>query len=354
MGDSANDRLLRLLAKEGAKPHTHSLLVAIQSQDGSFDFRGAAGAATVESPYFIASITKMVTVAVLMQLVDEGALELDAPITEYLAPDLLDGLHSLNGVDYSRQLKVCQLIHQTSGLADYFEDKPKNGDSLLDELLAGQDRALDLAGVLAVARSIPPRFAPGAQGGRKSHYSDTNYQLLGAIIEALTGKIIADIFQTRVFDRLEMAQTYLYDCRRSRETPPLPLYHREQMLSIPLWMSSEKAAGGVVSTLADSLRFLRAYFGGELFDPRHFQRMQRQWNTIVVPVIQYAYGLMRFRMPRAMTLFRYSPELIGHSGASGSFAFFAPKEAVYMVGTFNQTDRPGRPFRFMLKALSAR
>jgi CubicO group peptidase (beta-lactamase class C family) len=54
-----------------------------------------------------------------------------------------------------------------------------------------------------------------------------------------------------------------------------------------------------------------------------------------------------------MTLWRPSAELIGHSGASGTFAFHAPERDIYLVGTFNQTDIPKRPFSLMLQALRA-
>lgn len=54
-----------------------------------------------------------------------------------------------------------------------------------------------------------------------------------------------------------------------------------------------------------------------------------------------------------MTLWWRSPELIGHSGASGSFAYHAPEPDVFLVGTFNQTDAPKRPFSFMLQVLKA-
>ncbi|NLF77911.1 MAG: serine hydrolase, partial [Chloroflexi bacterium] len=69
--------------------------------------------------------------------------------------------------------------------------------------------------------------------------------------------------------------------------------------------------------------------------------------------LQYGYGLMRFKLPRWMTLLRRTPELIGHSGASASFAFYTPREKLYIVGTFNQLDKPSRPFNFMLKVAAA-
>jgi CubicO group peptidase (beta-lactamase class C family) len=115
----------------------------------------------------------------------------------------LDGIHVHKGVDYSKQLKVHQLVHQTSGLSDYFD-----GGLAETTFKKNQDRFYSVEDVLDMARNASPFAAPDSG---KSHYSDTNYQLLGAIIEAITGQSLADAFRTRIFDRLEMADTYLFD-----------------------------------------------------------------------------------------------------------------------------------------------
>ena len=193
--------------------------------------------------------------------------------------------------------------------------------------------------------------AAAAPGGGKSHYSDTNYQLLGATIEAVTGSGLGRVFQTRIFDPLQLTQTAVFDpARHQNRAGPLSLYHRSNRLDLPLALSSMGPDGGVVSTLQDTLRFLRGYFSGELFDPSDLPNVM-QWNELFFP-LQYGYGLMRFKMPRWMT-FRDTPELLGHSGSSGSFAFYAPQKDLYLAGTFNQIDRPQRPFKFMLNVINA-
>ena len=106
-----NQKLQALIDAESRKANTHSVLLGVQSKDGHINFQGAAGDASPDSPYFIASVTKMFTATVIMQLVDEGLLDLDALITDYLSGDLLDGIHIYNGTDYSHRLKVYQLIH---------------------------------------------------------------------------------------------------------------------------------------------------------------------------------------------------------------------------------------------------
>lgn len=335
-------KLQALIDQESRKANTHGVLLGMQSADGRVDFQGAAGNASPDQPYFIASVTKMFTAAVVMMLVDEGRLNLDAPIIDYLPGQLVDGIHIHKGTDYSHRLKVYQLIHQTSGLADYFEG------NFTEDFWNNRDRAYSVADTLNIARQESPVAAPDSG---KSHYSDTNYQLLSAIIETITGCPLAEVFQMRIFDQLGLGDTYLYNYRDQRPIAPLPLYYKDTALSLPLALSSERGAGGIVSTLADNLRFLRAYFDGQLFDRRHFDRVMR-WNALFFPM-QYGYGLMRFKMPRVMTLFRETPELIGHSGSSGSFAFYAPHEKLYIAGTFNQFDKQSRPFNFMLKATAA-
>lgn len=342
-----------MLKTEITKKNTHRILLGVQSGDKQVDYRGAAGDITASDPYFIASITKLMTASVIMQLVDAGQIQLDALITDYLPDDLTDGIHVFKGADYSKQLKVYQLLHQTSGLADYFLGKRADGSSVISDISAGKDTLWTLPEAIEKARQLDPKFEPDASNGKKSHYSDTNYQLLGAIIERVTGQSIAENFRVRIFEPLNMRDSYLYNCATPRDgKQPMNFYNEETELIIPRAMTSFGVDGGVVSTLDDMLIFLRAYMDNALFNSKHNARMRAQWNTVFFP-IQYGYGVMRFQLPRIMTLFQYSPELIGHSGASSSFAFYAPKEDVFLIGTFNQIDAQNRPFQFMLKVINA-
>ena len=338
-----NQKLQALIDKESQKANIHSVLLGVQSKDGHINFQGAAGDASPDSPYFIASVTKMYTATVIMQLVDEGLLDLDALIQQYLSHLPLDGIHVHKGVDYSKQLKVYQLIHQTSGLSDYFD-----GGLAETTFKKNQDRAYSVEDVLDMARNASPFAAPDSG---KSHYSDSNYQLLGAIIEAITGQSLADAFRIRIFDRLEMADTYLFDHNMPRSVEPIPFYNADTQLSVPLAMTSERGTGGAVSTMTDTLRYLRAYFDGELFNRAHFERMM-QWNPMFFPM-HYGYGLWRFKLPRWANLFRETPEFIGHAGVNGAMAFYNPENDLFIVGTLNQMDKPARQFSFMPRVVAA-
>lgn len=334
------DKLWKLLEAEFEKPYSNSILLSVQSGDGSIRFEGALGEGTVDSPYFVASISKMFTATIVMQLVDEARLDLNDPIDTYLAHLPLDGIHVYKGKDYSHQLKVYQLLHQTSGLADYF------ADGLNEDFKKNQDRFYSVEDVIEIIRYQTPFSAPDSG---KSHYSDTNYQLLGALLEVVTDRSLADVFSERIFVPLQMVDTYLFDVNSPPAVEPLPFYYENTQLSLPLALTSERGAGGCVSTMADSQRFLRSYFAGRLFDRAHLGRMM-SWNRMFFPM-HYGYGLWRFQLPRWLTLVRKMPEFIGHAGVNGAMAFYNPDKDLYITGTLNQLDDPARQFKFMPKVV---
>lgn len=332
-----SQKIQALVDAESAKANTHGVILRVSSGDGRVDFKGSAGEAPPDTWFPIASITKMFTAALVMQLVDEGRINLDQTVQGVLPDVDLSGLHVVKGVDHSPALTIRHLLHQTSGLADYYE-----GDLAVD-LKDGKDRSYDLNDVLRMTRALPPQAAPD---NGKSYYSDTNYQLLGAVIETATGQTYDQALQSRICEPLRLAQTGVLQ----GNDIGLPVYHKDNRLNVPQILTSMTSDGGIISILDDMLIFLRAFMGSNLFKPENAGQM-REWNRLFFP-LQYGYGLMRIKLPRWMTLFRATPELIGHSGASGSFAFHAPEPDIYLIGTFNQTDAPRRPISFMLRVLN--
>ena len=344
------------IKKQVGQGHIQNIIAHVQSGDNQVNVSAAAGFASVaeqtpmttDTPYFTASISKLYTAAMIMRLHEQGKLNLDSLISEYLPAALLDGIHVYNGRDYSQQIRVHQLMSQTSGLPDYFEDKPAGGRSLYDEIKDGApDRAYTIEELMAIVRNLKPKFEPGAK--KRAHYSDTNFHLLGAIIEAVTEQSYAQNLMTMICEPLELENTYAFTATQTARVATI--YFKDRPLNVPLFIASHLAEGGIVSTTAESLVFLRAFFAGHLFDKAHFERMTREWNNIFFP-IQYAYGIMRFRIPRIMSPFQRPPELIGHSGSTGSFAFYMPQRDLYLAGTINQAASPGKPFRLMLQMAS--
>lgn len=249
-----NDRLQSLLDVASAKANTHAILLRVQSGDGRVNFTGAAGAATPDTRFPIASITKMFTAALIMQLVDEGRIDLDQTVQSILTGVDLTGLHVVKGVDHGPALTVRHLLHQTSGLADYYES------DLVHDLKQGRDRSYGLRDVLRMTKALPPQAAPDSG---KSHYSDTNYQLLGAVIAAATGQTFDAALQSRICTPLGLQQTGVL-CGADMG---LPVYHADKRLDVSQILTSMSSDGGIVSTLDEMLIFLRAFMDGRLFNP---------------------------------------------------------------------------------------
>ncbi len=338
-------------------PAFKTALLAVQSEDRTLDFRAVYGeGVTPESAFFIASVTKMYHGTLAMQLVDAGRLDLDAPISQYLDAELLRGLHVYQGTDYTPQIKVHHLLHQTSGLPDYFEGRPTDGSpAYFDRLKAGEDLPYDLRQALDAARKMPAAFPPGDRGHTRAFYSDTNFRVLGAILEAITGTPIQQLYHERIFQPLGLAHTRVYD--PSTGPQPLPFYYADKRLDIPQAMSSMQVDGAIVSTLDDVLAFLRAYFAGELFSTDRFARMTAQWNGVLFPIaamspIQYGGALERLSSPVRLPFVK-TPTLLGHLGASGVAVGREVNSGVYVVAVLNQTTKQAAPLTLMLNAAGA-
>ena len=201
---------------------------------------------------------------------------------------MVKGIHRYKGTDYSDALTIRHLIGQTSGFQDYFLDRPKGGRSVFERLLSEGDFEIDLEFVVQLTREgLPPLFPPssphdahpGKRHRTKAHYSDTNYELLGAIIESVTEEPLHRAFKELFFDPLGIRQTYIYgQPNQGNFTPLAPAFYKGRPLEFDKILSSTGPEGGLVSTVRDILRFGKAVMRGELFqDPKTLESMQ-QWH----------------------------------------------------------------------------
>lgn len=194
----------------------------------------------------IGSITKMFTAVVIHQLVQEGRLALDDPVSKYLPEAMTQGVANAD------KATIRQLLGHTSGIPNYTDhfDIPALYKS-------GTNRNLTSLNALDLVRGVPPTFAPGARGS----YSNTNYILLGLIAEAVTGQTMKDLYQERIFTPLDLQSTY-YD-------PDVPVqrgiargyvdYPAGNLIDTTEFDQAARTPdGGIVSNVYDMATFIQA------------------------------------------------------------------------------------------------
>jgi CubicO group peptidase (beta-lactamase class C family) len=337
------EKLQQLLTKSVNQKSIHGLTLAINSP--KVDWCGGAGNLSCSAPFFIASTTKLFVTALILQSVDEKRLSLETPIQHFFSDEFLTGLHTYQGRDYSKQITIQQLLWHSSGISDYFQQKDQDGNRLDHALFAQNDRAWSFEETVERSKMMPAKFAPDTPG--KAFYSDTNYQLLGRILELIHERSLAELIDERIAQRLQLTNTYLYT--DASDQRPMDMYYKRQPLHIPQAMTSFRGDGGVVSTSPELLTFIQGFFSGALFDAKHIPLLL-QWKKSFFP-FDSGIGLQRFKLPTVFTLFQRMPEFHGHSGLSGAFAWYAPERELYVAGTVNQIEPPSLSFKLILKAL---
>lgn len=366
------EQLQGVLRELMAHRHVRHAIAAVESGDGAFCWTGAAGAANpdgtpmrADTPFFTASVTKLYIAAVVLRLYERALIGLDRPIAEYLPQSLVAGLHRLGGVDRSGAITVRHLLSHTSGLPDWLEGSPKDGGPcLIDQLFAGEDRAISTAEAAQYVRDrLTPHFPPQDVNARrpKARYSDTNFQLLIAISEAVAGMPMHRVFEQELFRPLNLHQTFLPGyALLDPGPPPATIWAESQPIDKPLVLRS---AGDLYSTAGDLLAFLRALIRGQVFDnPATADLMRERWNRFGFPLdvaalrspnwpIEYGLGMMRFQLPRLFTLFRPVPAVIGHTGSTGSWLFYCPQLDLLLCGTVDQATAGPLPYKVVPKML---
>lgn len=182
--------------------------------------------------------------------------------------------------------------------------------------------------------NLPPLFPPG-QG---FYYSDTNYQLLGLILENVTGKPLNETYREMLFNPLGMNHTYMefYDSPR----PAVPghglshVYYGDQDYTDWTSVSADWAGGGIATTASDLSRFLRLFFEDKIFGKRSIKEEMMNWIPVGSPGCYYGYGIERIVLDE-IGLNGFG-EIWGHTGFPNSFMFYWPERNVTITGTLNQ------------------
>jgi D-alanyl-D-alanine carboxypeptidase len=378
----------------GKSVKSASLLVDFPEAD--YLFTGAEGIGredtgekmTTEHQFFISSVGKTFTACIIMQLYEEGAFGekgLDASLGELalFSPKVLNVLHRKDGVSYGGEITVRQLLNHTTGLKNVDNDSAEGiGDDYpetmgyapgslnyidvydkskgLDTALKFINEGIPEGGKLSDYYLFQPLpewdydawladshdkmagqlnfFLNGAnenalfKPGESMYYSDTNYLVLGLLIEKLTGKSLDEVKNERIFRPLGMTHTYLNDAAAAQNrkyrlsdywAAGLPL------VSLGIDLSrTDRGDGGEITTLSDLNTFIRALANGKLF--RNSSTLDEMLKLPFGGDFGYADGVVYAKTDAGA--------MLSHNGSSGAWMEYYSKYDLSVVGTVNEID----------------
>jgi D-alanyl-D-alanine carboxypeptidase len=297
---------------------------------------GATSPPSVDTHFRIASNTKTMTAAVTMQLAQESKLSLDDRVSKYVP-----------GVPNGDNITIAELLKMRSGLYNY-----TNAPEVSASLDRDPTRVWSPAELLAIAFARPPTFPPGAA----FEYSNTNYALLGLIIEKVDGKPLAQAMQDRLFGPLGLQNTVLP--ANSVNTIPDPYSHgylygssSVALVGTPPYSPEVKAAaragtllpkddtdvnhsfataaGGAISTAKDMVTWIQALVAGRVLNAAY----QRRWLDSLQPEDpnkpdgqRYGYGISQLRWG-PNTVYYHGGETVGYN----SFIGYDPNNQMTLV-----------------------
>jgi D-alanyl-D-alanine carboxypeptidase len=280
-------------------------------------------------------------------LCEKGALSLDDPMSRYLPEDLVRGIHVYRGKDYSHEVTIGQLLSNTSGIADYYTERSKGGKSVFELLLENPTRVWRQDETIEWARDkLQPHFPPGTA----AFYSDTNFDLLGKIIEAITAQRLHTVYEEIIFRPLGLTHTWLIESSAPQTlipTSPADVFYKDS--NITDIRSSSAYWPYVVSTAEEMTTFLKALNEGRIVS-RDTVKLMHNWHKLHFS-LQYGYGTMYFKLPRLATMVTNMRPLWGHSGSTGSFLYYADDLNLYIAGTIDQVESPSKPFGLMARVM---
>jgi D-alanyl-D-alanine carboxypeptidase len=261
----------------------------------------------VDGQVRIGSNTKVFTSVVVLQLVAEGKVDLDAPVETYL-PGLVRG----EGID-GRRITVRQLLQHTSGLPSYTDFLD------VEHFFDIRHTYLEPRELLDLALAHPAEFAPGT----KWKYSNTNYVLAGLLIQKVTGRPVAEELTNRVIRKAGLRHTYFpaVGDEGIRERHPQGYYPdesgalRDITILDPSWAW---AAGQLIATPGDLNKFFGALIGGRLLPAAQLEQMR---TTVpaqeLAPGARYGLGLVSFPLSCGGVAWGHGGDIPGYETRGG-------------------------------------
>jgi len=309
------DRLTRRRRSLGAPQ------IALRGPDQAFTYGDQNRA------FHAASVGKLFTGAIILQLAAAGRLDIESRVDDLLPSATLAGLFRTDAPAPT----VLDLLQHYSGAADYFEGH--RGTSVLSELQAHPERAWTPAELLDFSRE---HLRPVGRPGERFHYSDTGFVLLGLIVEEVTGRRYDQAVHEQIIEPLGLTRTFLPGLTSPAEGDATlaPIWIGTQELSTAAGLTCAWAGGGIASTPGDLLTFSEALHGGRLVTPEHLTLMATPRGRLRGG-IHYGAAMMELRFEGFAPVMRGRARPLGHLGSTGTSLFYDPSSGAHLAMNFH-------------------
>ncbi|HEX2802729.1 MAG TPA: serine hydrolase domain-containing protein [Sphingomicrobium sp.] len=331
MADVARQADVLLKSSYPADGPGSALIVA---RGGEVIYAGAQGLADIETrrpitadtPFLLGSITKQFTAAVVLQLVAEGKMSLDDPLSRFFP----DWPAPTSGAT------VRQFLNHTSGLQDF--------SKVPGWIAANRDKDWTTEQLLDLFRKLPAKSEPGTQW----EYNNGGYVMLGAIVEKMTGKPWHEVIAERIARPLGLTTL---DYADADQMPKLPVgYSDEDGRPVAVrrpQMSIAHAAGGIAASVTDIAKWADALHNGRVVRPDLYREMTSPARLADGSTEPYGFGLRLQKVRGRQALVH------GGSGAGlDTDSIYIPAEKLF-VAVFANSDDPATDPSLLTRRLSA-
>lgn len=295
-------------------------------------------------PHYMASVGKLFTATIIAILHERGELSFDHAIARYLDDELMHRLHVFRGTEYSTLITVRHLLQQSSGLADIFWP-------LLKEMRANPRPITPRDAIIWGKNHLEAVEKPGI----RHVYTDTNYYLLGLIVEKITGRPFHEALHGLIFDPLEMKHAYMQGFSK----PAVPSEHATARYAVngfdpttlEFFHQIDYAGGGVVATSEEYATFLQALTGCRLIRKETLDKMVDDDLRMGLPLVGFRYGYAIWKLTTVPLFMPGKFNSWGCAGVTGSLLWYHPKTESHIVINFNDISWQTKGLRYMLSSV---
>lgn len=339
------DSLLPTYLSNKKELPVNNILIYIENAKNQFIYHKAFGhineektvAAAKSDLFKIASTTKTFTAVVVLQLAEEGKIDLEKPLYDYLKDNSFihfEKLHTYKGKSYGKTITIAQALSHKTGLVDLFQ----SDNQFIDYLFKDPQRSWIPQNLFDVFYDFKldtkTAFTPGSP--HAFSYSDVNYFLLGLLIEKISGNKYEIEVRNRILKPLALNDTY-FEYREPEKTSNniVETFKDDLNVTKSINTSFDWAGGGYLSSTKDLAIFIQSLLKNKLFKKKEtLQKMITDYgdtgSQLQLGGAGYGYGIEILKIN--------GDTYYGHGGYWGSRMLYCPEKEITVCAFVGQSE----------------